>query len=84
LCGIYATGGGKDPAQIQAFFNDEKSLTLGCATSTYPVSAMPANPAAVYYPQDGDPNCVDTSKRPMRPTLYITDITYDPNCKTGD
>ena len=84
LCGIYATGGGKDPAQIQAFFNDEKSMTLGCTTTTNPVSAMPSNPAAVYYPQDGDPNCVDSSKRPMRPTLYITDITFDQNCKVGD
>jgi hypothetical protein len=84
LCGIYATGGGKDPAQIQAFFNDEKSLTLGCATMAAPVSAMPSNPGLVRYPQLGDPICVDSAKRPMRPTLYITDITFDPNCKTGD
>ncbi len=84
LCGIYATGGGKDPAQIQAFFNDEKSLTLGCTTTANPVSAMPSDPGAVYYPQDGNPDCKDTSGRPMRPTLYITDITYDPNCKAGD
>ena len=84
LCGIFATGGGKEPAQIQAFFNDEKSMTLGCSTADKPVSAMPSNPGAVYYPQVGDPNCVDGSARPMRPTLYITDITYDPNCKAGD
>ena len=84
LCGINATGGGKDPAQIQGFFQDEKSMTLGCATTDKPVSAMPANPGAVYYPQTGDPNCVDNAKRPMRPTLYITDITFDPNCTTGD
>ena len=86
LCGIYATGGGKDPAQIQAFFNDEKSLTLGCTTATNPVSAMPStgNTGAVRYPQTGDPTCNDTFGRPMRPTLYITDITFDPNCKTGD
>jgi hypothetical protein len=84
LCGIYAAGGGKDPAQIQAFFNDEKSLTLGCTTTANPVSAMSSNPGAVFYPQVGDPNCLDTPGRPMRPTLYITDITYDPNCKAGD
>jgi hypothetical protein len=84
LCGIYATGGGKDPAQIQAFFQDEKSMTLGCSTTASPVSAMPSNPGAVYYPQVGDPNCVDGAGRPMRPALYITDITFDPNCKAGD
>ena len=84
LCGIFATGGGKDPAQIQAFFNDEHAMTLGCATTANPVSAMPSNQGDVYYPQLGDPSCVDTAKRPMRPTLYITDITYDPNCKAGD
>ena len=86
LCGIYATGGGKDPAQIQAFFNDEHAMTLGCATTDKPVSAMPANPGAVRYPQVGDPSCSDTATvpRPMRPALFITDITYDPNCKAGD
>ncbi|HJX54231.1 MAG TPA: hypothetical protein VJ801_15805 [Polyangia bacterium] len=84
LCGIYATGGGKDPAQIQGFFQDEKSMTLGCATTAAPVSAMPSNPGAVYYPKVGDQNCVDGAGRPMRPALYITDITYDPNCKAGD
>jgi hypothetical protein len=85
LCGIYATGGGKDPAQIQAFFNDEKSMTLGCVTTANPVSAMPATgTGSVRYPQLGDPTCVDGSARPMRPTLYITDITYDPNCTAGD
>jgi hypothetical protein len=86
LCGIYATGGGKDPAQIQAFFNDEKSMTLGCTTTANPVTEMPASTttASAYYPKVGDPNCVDTPGRPMRPTLYITDITYDPNCQAGD
>ncbi|GEM_PF-1664165 len=84
MCGIYAAGGGKDPAQIQAYFNDEHAMTLGCATTTYPVSAMPSNPGAMYYPQLGDPSCNDTVGRPMRPTLYVTDITFDPDCKTGD
>ena len=88
LCGIYATGGGKDPAQIQAFFNDEHAMTLGCTATNYPVSAMPATgTGAVRYPQVGDPTCNDTTTplpRPMRPTLFITDITYDPNCMAGD
>jgi len=71
------SGRGKDPAQIQAYFNDEHAMTLGCATTTYPVSAMPSNPGAMYYPQLGDPSCNDTVGRPMRPTLYVTDITFD-------
>ena len=83
-CGINATGGGAVTAQIQAYFNDEWPLTLGCATAAYPVSPLPADPGAVYYPQTGDPACYDSAARPMRPTLYITDITQDPNCTAGD
>jgi len=63
-------------------------MTLGCTATNYPVSNMPATgTGAVSYPQVGDPNCNDTATplpRPMRPTLFITDITYDPNCKAGD
>jgi hypothetical protein len=84
ICGIAAVGGGAEPAQIQTFFNDEHALMLGCATSTYPVSPLLSSPGAVYYPQTGDPNCVDTAGRPLRPSLYITDITGDPNCRAGD
>jgi hypothetical protein len=84
MCGIYAQGGGAVPAQIQAYFNDEWPLTLGCTTAARPVSTLPSDPGAAFYPQLGDPNCNDTAGRPMRPTLYITDITSDPNCKAGD
>jgi hypothetical protein len=85
MCGIYATGGGAVPAQIQGFFNDEWPLTLGCASTTYPVSPMTtATLGDLFYPQLGDPACNDTYGRPMRPMLYITDITNDPNCKAGD
>ncbi len=84
ICGIVATGGGAQPAQIQGFFNDEWPLTLGCATTANPVSALPSDPGTVFYPQLGDPACNDTSGRPMRPTLFITDITADPTCKAGD
>jgi hypothetical protein len=31
-------------AKIQVFSNDEYALVLGCATSTHPVSALPAPP----------------------------------------
>lgn len=84
MCGIVAQGGGALPAQIQAYYNDEHALTLGCATTAFPVSPLPASPGAVYYPQLGDPTCNDPSGRPVRPSLFITDITADPNCNSGD
>jgi hypothetical protein len=84
LCDMTASGGGTSPAVIEVFYSDEHALTLGCATTTYPVSALPANPGAVYYPQTGDPACTDTSGRPLRPVLFVTDITADPNCTSGD
>ena len=84
MCGIVAMGGGSQPAQIQAYYNDEHALTLGCATAAFPVSPLPGSPGAVYYPLLGDPTCNDPSGRPIRPSLFITDITADPNCKAGD
>ncbi len=84
MCGINATGGNAVPAQIQAYFNDEWPLTLGCATTADPVSPLSSDPGAVLYPELGDPTCNDTAGRPMRPSLYITDITQDPNCTAGD
>jgi hypothetical protein len=85
LCDMTASGGGSTPAVIEVFYSDEHALTLGCDTMTNPVSMMSANPPdAVFYPQTGDPACVDTSGRPLRPVLFVTDITADPNCTTGD
>ncbi|HLK39801.1 MAG TPA: hypothetical protein VKU41_23755, partial [Polyangiaceae bacterium] len=84
LCAINAVGGGAQPAIIQVFYNDEHALTLGCATSADPVSALPADPGAVSYPQTGDPACVDAVGRPLRPVLYVTDISADPTCTSGD
>ncbi len=84
LCAITAAGGGSQPAQIRAFYNDEHALTLGCATDAFPVSALSRNPDATLYPETGDPTCVDTSNRPLRPVLFITDLTADPNCTVGD
>jgi hypothetical protein len=84
LCGITASGGGNAPAVIDVFYSDEHALTLGCATSSYPVSPQLSSPSAVYYPQTGDPVCTDTYGRPMRPVLFVTDITADPSCTSGD
>ena len=84
ICGIVATGGGAKPGQVQAFFNDEMSTTLGCTQNGYTVTPMSGIPAYALYPSTGDPTCMDTNGRPLRPALYITDITNDPNCTAGD
>jgi hypothetical protein len=84
LCGINAVGGGSQPAVIQVFYSDEHALTLGCDTPTNPVSPLPGVPGAASFPQTGDPACVDNVMRPLRPVLFITDITADPTCTAGD
>jgi hypothetical protein len=84
LCGINAVGGGSTPAIVQVFYNDEHALTLGCATSGFPVEPLATDPDAVHYPKTGDPACTDTVGRPLRPVVFITDISVDPSCTAGD
>lgn len=84
FCGMTATGGGNAPAIINVFYKDEHAIPLGCASASNPVSTYPGTPSALYYPATGDPACTDTVMRPMRPVLYITDITADPSCTAGD
>ncbi len=84
LCAINAIGGGAQPAEVQVFYNDEHALTLGCATATDPVSPLSSNPDSVHYPQTGDPACVDAVGRPLRPVLFVTDLSGDPSCTAGD
>ena len=84
FCGMTAVGGGAKPAVVSVYYSDEHALPLGCATSAFPVSPLSTNPDAVSYPQTGDPACVDSFMRPLRPVLYVTDITADPTCTSGD
>jgi len=84
LCAINAVGGGATPAIVQLFYNDEHALTLGCHTATNPVSPLTTDPEALNYPQTGDPACVDSVGRALRPVLYVTDISADPSCTAGD
>jgi hypothetical protein len=84
FCGMTAVGGGAKPAVVSVFYSDEHALPLGCDTTAFPVSPLSANPDAVSFPQTGDPACVDSFMRPLRPVLYVTDITADPTCTTGD
>ncbi len=84
ICGINATGGDTVPTQVEVFFNDAHAMTLGCATANNPVSPPTSDPGYVYYPQTGDPSCVDAAGRPIRPSLYVTDISGDATCTVGD
>jgi len=84
LCAINAVGGGSEPAIIQVFYNDEHALTLGCGTADFPVSQLSTSPDKVFYPETGDPACIDEVGRPLRPGVFITDISVDPDCKAGD
>jgi hypothetical protein len=62
----------------------------GTSTMDYPVSPLPSSPASVTAPQTGTNELVgpqsglDPSQRPMWPALFITDITSDPNARSGD
>jgi hypothetical protein len=89
--------GGYPTATIKVFYNDEHALNLGVrsvtvngTTTNYPVSALPASPASLMYPQvgaqalTGDQAGIDGEGRPMWPVLYITDTTFDPTSTAGD
>jgi hypothetical protein len=80
---------------FNVWYSDEHALSLGVSqvttitasgtqTSNYTVTPMPSNPGVVQNPQVGAPNGVDPSGRPIAPTLYITDITNNPNNLSGD
>lgn len=84
LVGINAVGGGTTPAEIEIFYSDEHALTLGCETASDPISPLSPDPGAVHYPATGDPACVDAVGRPLRPVVFITDISEDASCTAGD
>jgi hypothetical protein len=62
----------------------------GTSTTNYPVTALTSNPSAALNPAlgttatTGDQAGTDLSGRPISPSLYITDITTDPNSRSGD
>ena len=62
----------------------------GTTTTNYPISPLTSNPGAVQNPAigttatSGDQAGTDVSARPMAPSLFITDITNDPNSRSGD
>ncbi len=65
---------------LHVWYQDEHALSLGSGT----VSPMNQNPGHVVNPNTGNPNGVDPQGRPLRPGLFITDITDNSKDKSGD
>ncbi len=60
---------------VQLYASDEHAPLLGVRTTSFPVSAMNANPGNVANPLYGDPTVTDPSGRPIFPAVFVTDIT---------
>jgi hypothetical protein len=62
----------------------------GTTTTDYPVTPLTTDPGSSTSPQTGtnmlvgDQSGLDPSLRPMWPSLFITDISADPNNRSGD
>jgi len=62
----------------------------GSTTTDYTVSPLAASPSSVTNPATGtnvltgNQSGLDASLRPMWPSLFVTDISSDPNSKAGD
>ena len=73
---------------MRLFYNDEHAMLLGIRTASQPVSPFVPTAGsvagAVANPQVGDPTATDPSGRPFFPSLFITDITDDPDSRAGD
>jgi hypothetical protein len=64
--------------------------STGTTTTNYAVAPLTSNPGSAINPAigttatSGDQAGTDLSGRPMAPSLYISDITTDPNNRSGD
>ena len=62
----------------------------GTTTTDYPITALATDPGSSTSPQTGtnmlvgDQSGLDPSLRPMWPSLFISDISADPNNRSGD
>lgn len=64
---------------IKIWYNDEHALTLGKGNITpYNSSNHVLNPSI------GDPTAKDDNGLPIYPSLFLSDITSDPNNRSGD
>ncbi|HEX3150262.1 MAG TPA: carboxypeptidase-like regulatory domain-containing protein [Gemmataceae bacterium] len=66
------------------------TTSTGTATTSYPIAPLTSNPGVAINPAmgstatDGDQAGTDVSSRPLSPSLFITDITNNPNDRSGD
>ena len=62
----------------------------GTTTTNYPITALATDPGSSTSPQTGtnmlvgDQSGLDPSLRPMWPSLFVSDISTDPNNRSGD
>lgn len=62
----------------------------GMTTTDYPITALMTDPGSTTNPQTGttmlvgDQSGLDSSLRPMWPSLFITDVSADPSSRAGD
>ena len=99
LVGIVPTGGSSALVRVfygdeHALTLGVRSIVVKSASGTtskdYPVSSLVDNPGSVSNPQTGsnvlfgDQAGLDPSLRPMWPALFITDVTNNPDDRSGD
>jgi len=75
---------GNSSTTLQMWYSDEHAGLLGVRGTGLPVSPLPSNPGLVANPLVGDQTKADPFGRPYFPSLFITDITNDPNSRAGD
>src|SRR5262249_11565075 len=62
----------------------------GTTTTNYSIAPLTSDPGSAAYPAmgttatSGDQAGIDPSGRPISPSLYVTDITNNPNSPSGD
>jgi hypothetical protein len=71
---------------VKAFYVDEHALALGKNGNGKTVSPCncQSGPDKVDNPSIRDPTAVDSYQRPLFPALFISDVTTDPNNRSGD
>lgn len=78
-------GGTVGPGQmIKVWYNDEYALTLGKETADAPVTRSPTGKDHAVNPKVGALNARDPAGYPYFPALFISDVTDDPNNRSGD
>jgi len=81
-------GSASNATTIQAFYSDEHAILLGSTNVNVTVCALEPTPASpgcsVGTLQIGCSGASDPAGRPLVPSMFVTDITTDPNSTAGD